>query len=674
MIVGSREFKEVRERVLRRRSRWGEGLRKNKHGQDNKNRMLREMEERREQNDISKIVKSNQFYGQRGVSVTTGSVDKGGVGLGNNQSNQLTGSPTVEQDVRNQETGRRIEKNNGLSTIEYAIESSTFHNERSEQGTGNMEEERLGMSNGHQISLQSCSGDWKIREVPSFYAQGNTLYTGGNALWDLNSTEDLCKDNINNSRQSKKQESSPDSELCRLHSVPDAGPTLAREGNRMDSVGIQEIWMGDQREQEQIEAGLAICIPGMDVQLNNNGNLAYQREKEGIEGTDSKIDSVNNGIKALKDKKRGKFGWQAPIFHSIIQTRRTTSIANKQVNEQSCENASMDERNDINQEMLDGIVLVEKPGGEQQTKEDRQEIELDNNIDGRVNCRLGSECDQEQLADQKNIWIMGSGDGEFKHEGDTSNIESNLKTDNTNACFSIAKAKAKYHLRKAIDLILQIEEENGWTLTIRHIAGKQNKEADALSRLSMAGDYAIRKEVLEEVLKDWQVGITVDLFAARNNAKHSRYYTLGKDKKAEGRDSMRVSQEEEFALIHPPIPIISRVIRKIIEEKARGIMIVPNWPGQIWWTDLKEITVREKELGESERVLEIGSKMRKRNLKVPPGRMLALEVNGDKMEQNYFEMLQKPPDYQEMQLDPQQIIGMEVGGDTPARYQPFENI
>ncbi|KAA6370498.1 MAG: hypothetical protein EZS28_033976 [Streblomastix strix] len=70
------------------------------------------MEDRRKQNDISAIAVNNQIYGQRGVSVTTGSVDIGGVELRNNQSNQSTGSPIVEQNVCNQETGRRTEKNN----------------------------------------------------------------------------------------------------------------------------------------------------------------------------------------------------------------------------------------------------------------------------------------------------------------------------------------------------------------------------------------------------------------------------------------------------------------------------------------------------------------------------------------------------------------------------------
>ncbi|KAA6338579.1 MAG: hypothetical protein EZS28_052687, partial [Streblomastix strix] len=219
-----------------------------------------------------------------------------------------------------------------------------------------------------------------------------------------------------------------DSELRRRHSVPDAGLALARERNRIDRVGIQEIWMGDQREQKQIEAGLAICVPGMDVQLSNNGDPIDQREKEGIEGASSKIDKANNGTKSIQDQKRGKFGWQASIFHSVIQTRRTTSIANKQVNEQSCENARLDMRNDSNEEVLDRVVLVDESGGEQQAKVDRQEIELGNNTNGRFNRRLGSECDQGQHADQKDIRIMGSGDGKFKLERDTGDTEISLST------------------------------------------------------------------------------------------------------------------------------------------------------------------------------------------------------------------------------------------------------
>ncbi|KAA6391965.1 MAG: hypothetical protein EZS28_012508 [Streblomastix strix] len=247
---------------------------------------------------------------------------------------------------------------------------------------------------------------------------------------------------------------------------------------------------------------------------------------------------------------------------------------------------------------------------------------------------------QGQCANQKDLQIIGSRQGEFEHSRYFGKIQS--KTDNTTECFSIGKAKAQYHLRKAIDSILQIEQENGWTLTIRRIAWKWNKEVGALSRLSMAGDYLIRNEVLEEVLKEWKVEITVDLLAARNNVKHKKFFTLANDKK-----TIRTRFYENFL--------------------RRRVSI-------IWWTQLKEITVREKEFGESEKVLEMGSKMKKRNMKVLPGRILALEVNGDKTEQDYFEMLQKHPDYQEIQLDLQCITGLDVEKSTSVLYQPFGTI
>ncbi|KAA6352770.1 MAG: hypothetical protein EZS28_051703, partial [Streblomastix strix] len=222
-----------------------------------------------------------------------------------------------------------------------------------------MKEERLGMFDGHQISIQPCGSDRGIKEIPSDYAQGNTIYASGNAFWDLNSTENLCKDYLYNNRWTEKQKSSSDCELCRRHSVPDAGLAFARGRDKMDNVGIQEIWMGDQREQKQIEAGLAICVPEMDVQLSNNGDLVDQREKEGAQSISAKVDKTNNGIKASKNKKLGKFSCQASVFHSIIQTRRTTSITNKQINQQYCERNGLDKRNDSNEELLDRDVLVD---------------------------------------------------------------------------------------------------------------------------------------------------------------------------------------------------------------------------------------------------------------------------------------------------------------------------
>jgi len=33
----------------------------------------------------------------------------------------------------------------------------------------------------------------------------------------------------------------------------------------------------------------------------------------------------------------------------------------------------------------------------------------------------------------------------------------------------------------------------------------------------------------------------------------------------------------------PPFSVIQRVLQKISEEEATGLLLVPNWPTQTWW-------------------------------------------------------------------------------------------
>ncbi|KAA6308575.1 MAG: hypothetical protein EZS28_056661, partial [Streblomastix strix] len=160
--------------------------------------------------------------------------------------------------------GRRIEENNGLSTAEHTIEIPTFYNERSEQGPENKEERRLGMLDGYQIGVQPQDSNQRIGEIPGLYAQWYSLYAGQNAIHNLDNSENLCKDNININRQSKKRGSSSDSKLCRRHSASDVGSVIVGQRNRVDCIEVQEIWIGDQREQEQVEARITICVPEID--------------------------------------------------------------------------------------------------------------------------------------------------------------------------------------------------------------------------------------------------------------------------------------------------------------------------------------------------------------------------------------------------------------------------
>ena len=43
----------------------------------------------------------------------------------------------------------------------------------------------------------------------------------------------------------------------------------------------------------------------------------------------------------------------------------------------------------------------------------------------------------------------------------------------------------------------------------------------------------------------------------------------------------------------PPFLCIEKVLQKIIPDDATGILIVPNWPNQFWFTVLQDLLFRE---------------------------------------------------------------------------------
>ncbi|KAA6363101.1 MAG: hypothetical protein EZS28_041372 [Streblomastix strix] len=74
------------------------------------------------------------------------------------------------------ETGKKIEKNNGLLTTQYLAEITTFLDERFEQSIGNVDERGLSMSVGHQISVQLRFRDREIGQIPNFYTHREIHY------------------------------------------------------------------------------------------------------------------------------------------------------------------------------------------------------------------------------------------------------------------------------------------------------------------------------------------------------------------------------------------------------------------------------------------------------------------------------------------------------------------
>lgn len=75
----------------------------------------------------------------------------------------------------------------------------------------------------------------------------------------------------------------------------------------------------------------------------------------------------------------------------------------------------------------------------------------------------------------------------------------------------------------------------------------------------------------------------IDLFASRTNRKCERYISWHRDPDATAINAFTVSWANMFFYAFPPVSIILKVLRKIINDKAIGVVVVPKWPTQPWY-------------------------------------------------------------------------------------------
>jgi hypothetical protein len=180
-----------------------------------------------------------------------------------------------------------------------------------------------------------------------------------------------------------------------------------------------------------------------------------------------------------------------------------------------------------------------------------------------------------------------------------------------------------------LKLILEFLETSNLQIQANYIPGIDNTTADRLSRLSRSGDYQVKQSVFNKALQILQTEIQIDLFATRANRKVINFVSIDRDEEAIGRDAFSMAWRGTLPLIHPPIPLLLRCLRKVQEEQVRGVVIAPAWRGQPWSHLLQTMSVRRVNLGEAAQVLIPGPRMRLSGSCLPPGTIDMCLVDGE---------------------------------------------
>ncbi|XP_068734585.1 uncharacterized protein [Montipora capricornis] len=169
-----------------------------------------------------------------------------------------------------------------------------------------------------------------------------------------------------------------------------------------------------------------------------------------------------------------------------------------------------------------------------------------------------------------------------------------LKIDNTTAVAVINHMGTSHsgHLNKLCKEI--------WDWCIARTSGSvrdtlQGKlEADLESRKNQTiTEWMLNTTLFSQSLETLQFAPDIDLFASRLNKQLPNYVAYRPDPESIAIDAFTINWAKLKFYAFPPFSVIAAVLKKIQEDKATGVCVLPNWPTQAWFPKAMKMTVQE---------------------------------------------------------------------------------
>ncbi len=169
-----------------------------------------------------------------------------------------------------------------------------------------------------------------------------------------------------------------------------------------------------------------------------------------------------------------------------------------------------------------------------------------------------------------------------------------VSTDNSCVVAYINKegGTRSYSLMEETHLLFNLIREHNWNLRATYIPGRLNVIADDLSRQGqvLPSEWSLHQDAVQILFRRWGSPL-IDLFATRFNHKCPLFVSPVPDPRAIEVDALNMSLEGLDAYAYPPHQILSKFLQKVqMTKTCRLIVVAPNWPNQIWWPVLNQLS------------------------------------------------------------------------------------
>ena len=168
-----------------------------------------------------------------------------------------------------------------------------------------------------------------------------------------------------------------------------------------------------------------------------------------------------------------------------------------------------------------------------------------------------------------------------------------IQSDNTTTV-SYINAMGGIKSNDCHDMALQIwqwaNSRNIW-LSSCHIPGVTNVVADQKSRnFDGSTEWSLNKKVFEDISNIWGP-FQIDLFASRLNYKVQDYVSWKPDPGAKFVNAFHMNWANSYFYCFPPFTVIASCLQKIEFHEATGVILIPLWQTQPWFTTLLHLLI-----------------------------------------------------------------------------------
>ena len=133
--------------------------------------------------------------------------------------------------------------------------------------------------------------------------------------------------------------------------------------------------------------------------------------------------------------------------------------------------------------------------------------------------------------------------------------------------------------------------DNDIFLSTTFIPGCDNVSTDKCSRVfNDSFEWSLKDAVFTDIVNVFG-SLTIYLFATRLNHKVSTYISWQADPEALTIDAFLSNWAGEKFYAFPPFNLIPKCVQKIRQDEAKGVIIIPQWPTQPWFTAVMKLLI-----------------------------------------------------------------------------------